>query len=311
MYVASQGLVKILHDTQYQLMLPAGGKERSVSFAKIGGASPDYYPNLVYTEATAVTRRTYTYAPHPARPRLDTHPATSYISFQMGTATLLLSFLVFVRIVRGIDFEPQWREFNRNVSFRSLGLPSDLFSKCTIDKVHVSRINGKQFRKKYQNKRPVIVTGIFLNKSLWSKKYVLSLGESERIQIDNSEIIAARGHAIVDQDMHSYINTHVDLYTNDSARLLSLVNETGDATYSFTNFYANEWPTMVKNFPVPHLFPTRKTRKSIEQFAFGTTGSGLYFHNHESVFNVVLVGSKLWLVSDPKKVSVVPEIDSF
>ena len=124
----------------------------------------------------------------------------------------------------------------------------------------------------------------------WTRDLFTSppLGE-QAIHVDNAEIIATQGHGILTQTLRDYIDEFMPIEKDDISSLSAMLKDTANAAYSFTNFLPKEWPRMVKDAPPPKFFRRMtQRRRHYSQLAIGSTGSGLYWHNHEEVFNAVV-----------------------
>lgn len=208
--------------------------------------------------------------------------------------------------------EGRWSEFRQEDIIELGSDPSDAIwleihenLDCDIAVVDESDLGATQeerkrrFNDEYREQQPVIIRrkGLGIDTTFSDKVRFLEKFGSVNVTVDNPALIALVGHGIVGSTVLDFVNQHMGP-ENAAKQLEALRGEQNTYPYSFTNFARQEWPLLSNLFEAPDcLADFVETGEVIDQFAMGSTGSGLRWHLHKQAWNSILVGQKLWLLA--------------
>ena len=125
--------------------------------------------------------------------------------------------------------------------------------------------------------------------------------------IDIPQFFSYQGYTVKRQKLNRYFTT-TKPQESPTSQLHTLKQGT-TTSYAFSSFASKQWPeiindtTSITHSPLRHHYQQetkKQNRHIVSQIAVGSTGSGLSWHRHDAAWNSIVLGRKLWFLSDPK-----------
>jgi uncharacterized protein YbcI len=192
-----------------------------------------------------------------------------------------------------------WRTINDDAA-KLLGLDLNY---CTIDRIPASEMTKDKFQKEYFGQKPVVISNMTDHWSAhkkWNHTYFIKRFGTRLVEVDETNVFADYGESNTKKSLKKYL-LH-DLKNITLSRVLDLAHKSNPRPlkYSFHNFDDGEWDDLIEDSPTPSLFQFIGTTKGhVNQLGIGGTGTGLSWHSHHDAWNSIVVGKKLWLISNP------------